>query len=639
MSRRKQSMVNRLSPAWAVIGGALFLLALTAPVGIMIFSERLGGPPAPLGPLDGALTEDDRRGQVDPATQRRLIRKLSQARIEPGLGIGPIRLDMTIADLALDLPPETVRAFGSDAAGETQSHILTVADASLKIESRPATGAIYSITLSMSACPARAADAPERERLPMTGRGLSLGSHLSRVQALLGQPAAVRASSGGDTGQSWHYPGIDFGFCPGSQVVRSIQVTPLEPDTPLSVATAGPVDVVTAVRHDDLSVAPAGEPLADAPRAGTNVAATAPDRHLQRGPDRDLLAVLPPAGIAPAGPQPGSPAAGAGDPAGTLRIAPGQPFQPSLDPPEGTAPAPPRPRALAAPTAPIDGPDPLRDRPINGPQTPPARQIDRAAPVQRPAPDAGPAVALVTPSRLVKAPLTEKRTVTVPPAERRPPAASEPLRPRAAQKAMSDRARPLVPGTIRPVMAGPDPRPPALRPVGDLQPALRVPPWLPDPVSVAADAEAALALSLVERRRIQRRLQLLDYDPLGIDGVFGPNTRRALTRFQEDSGLPATGFLDEVTVAELTERSAKKYARWERRRTRRRAAAAAQTRSREPRESTLPPKTATVPAARRATACARDPYGTIVQNQSFRCDLMILSESMPARLVQRIMGN
>ena len=35
-----------------------------------------------------------------------------------------------------------------------------------------------------------------------------------------------------------------------------------------------------------------------------------------------------------------------------------------------------------------------------------------------------------------------------------------------------------------------------------------------------------------------RELSTPGYDPQGIDGVFGPNTRTALTTFQSDFGLP-----------------------------------------------------------------------------------------------------
>ncbi|QDL92310.1 hypothetical protein FDP22_11310 [Paroceanicella profunda] len=58
-----------------------------------------------------------------------------------------------------------------------------------------------------------------------------------------------------------------------------------------------------------------------------------------------------------------------------------------------------------------------------------------------------------------------------------------------------------------------------------------------------AEAEDALNFSRAERLRIQEALTVLDYEPKGIDGVFGPNTRTAISRYQDAEGMPATGYL------------------------------------------------------------------------------------------------
>ncbi|MEO5721547.1 MAG: peptidoglycan-binding domain-containing protein [Chthoniobacterales bacterium] len=50
---------------------------------------------------------------------------------------------------------------------------------------------------------------------------------------------------------------------------------------------------------------------------------------------------------------------------------------------------------------------------------------------------------------------------------------------------------------------------------------------------------------------VQAELQRLGYNPGGVDGSFGPRTRRALIDFQQDNGLPVTGEIDEETLNAL----------------------------------------------------------------------------------------
>ncbi|MCU4651495.1 peptidoglycan-binding protein [Roseibacterium sp. SDUM158016] len=64
------------------------------------------------------------------------------------------------------------------------------------------------------------------------------------------------------------------------------------------------------------------------------------------------------------------------------------------------------------------------------------------------------------------------------------------------------------------------------------------------PQSRAEAAEAALALTQAERQQLQRYLTLLDFDTRGVDGIFGPATRRAIADWQSARGLARTGFLD-----------------------------------------------------------------------------------------------
>jgi hypothetical protein len=55
----------------------------------------------------------------------------------------------------------------------------------------------------------------------------------------------------------------------------------------------------------------------------------------------------------------------------------------------------------------------------------------------------------------------------------------------------------------------------------------------------------------IDMLAVQSALTLLGYDLGTVDGVFGPRSRDALAQFQADNGLPATGEIDESTIALL----------------------------------------------------------------------------------------
>lgn len=65
------------------------------------------------------------------------------------------------------------------------------------------------------------------------------------------------------------------------------------------------------------------------------------------------------------------------------------------------------------------------------------------------------------------------------------------------------------------------------------------------------NVESALELTLDERKKIQNSLNLVGYDVGGIDGQFGPVTRRMLARFQHDWMLMPTGYVDPTTYATI----------------------------------------------------------------------------------------
>lgn len=67
----------------------------------------------------------------------------------------------------------------------------------------------------------------------------------------------------------------------------------------------------------------------------------------------------------------------------------------------------------------------------------------------------------------------------------------------------------------------------------------------------AAVEERLLDLTRDERREVQRNLTRLGYRTGGADGVFGSGTRRALAAWQEDEGLPGTGYMTADQLREL----------------------------------------------------------------------------------------
>ena len=51
--------------------------------------------------------------------------------------------------------------------------------------------------------------------------------------------------------------------------------------------------------------------------------------------------------------------------------------------------------------------------------------------------------------------------------------------------------------------------------------------------------------------RVQKLLTEKGFDPHGVDGIMGPNTRAALRRLQKSQGLPKSGNLDDKTLRAL----------------------------------------------------------------------------------------
>jgi peptidoglycan hydrolase-like protein with peptidoglycan-binding domain len=75
-------------------------------------------------------------------------------------------------------------------------------------------------------------------------------------------------------------------------------------------------------------------------------------------------------------------------------------------------------------------------------------------------------------------------------------------------------------------------------------------PVVPGPGTPALQ-EAGMGLTLAQRREIQLHLTRLGFDTRGADGAWGPNTRAAISRWQQANRLAVTGYLTAPQVDQI----------------------------------------------------------------------------------------
>lgn len=88
----------------------------------------------------------------------------------------------------------------------------------------------------------------------------------------------------------------------------------------------------------------------------------------------------------------------------------------------------------------------------------------------------------------------------------------------------------------------------------------RIADFLDSPRRQAEQAEAALGLSRQAARQVQSDLTVLGFDTRGVDGVFGPGTRKAITAWQSSQGFAASSYLTREQYDALTDQAADKRA-------------------------------------------------------------------------------
>jgi hypothetical protein len=106
-------------------------------------------------------------------------------------------------------------------------------------------------------------------------------------------------------------------------------------------------------------------------------------------------------------------------------------------------------------------------------------------------------------------------------------------------------------------LAGAPPAPPKPPPVAVVAPV--APPPAPTPAPATAPAQPVLTVVLPDesqmtegdRRKVQGVLLRLGYYDMPVDGVFGPETRAAIRRFQHEIGAEMTGRLTALQASRL----------------------------------------------------------------------------------------
>ena len=75
-------------------------------------------------------------------------------------------------------------------------------------------------------------------------------------------------------------------------------------------------------------------------------------------------------------------------------------------------------------------------------------------------------------------------------------------------------------------------------------------------------SELAIGLTANDRLGVQRRLLLAGFNPNGVDGAFGPGTRRAISGWQTSRGFNASGYLNRDQYGALIAQTETAYANW-----------------------------------------------------------------------------
>ncbi|MEM9139503.1 MAG: hypothetical protein AAGB15_06695, partial [Pseudomonadota bacterium] len=248
MSEKTNKRANDLSPAWALAGAGLFAIAIAAPVFVVDLSDALKRGAVPEAPVKAQITE---RTEVESAKAPPTMRnRLAGSLIVAGSGIGPLTVGKSLDQVAEHLPRHAWQAFRMEDDTLIRQMGFSIGAADLLVEGPNASGDVTSIQVGFATCDSVERLEQGQSLLPVTRDGLSLGSHRSRVISRLGTPVsgAPLAPIPGPMRQTREqtHPGIIFGFCPESDLVRTIRIEGqdgLTPDAETMVSIAPAVSI------------------------------------------------------------------------------------------------------------------------------------------------------------------------------------------------------------------------------------------------------------------------------------------------------------------------------------------------------------------------------------------------------------
>lgn len=246
MTGRAVDQSNQALGRGHVLGAALFALALAAPIGLMALqsSDR----PTMLSAETSAKKDAEAPAahSVPVRSPRDLLReRLAGAVIQPGLGIGPLRLGAPY--LLADARDAAPAAPGTESAA---TYLMRNDGWVLAVQTQGPERRITALEMSANSC-ATLADDPRTEMMPSTEAAVTLGTHRSRLQIGAAAEALVSLAERND--------GIEMEFCPGTALVRTIRVLPWDDagEPAVMVRAPGALEVL-AVGGETSDLADAG---------------------------------------------------------------------------------------------------------------------------------------------------------------------------------------------------------------------------------------------------------------------------------------------------------------------------------------------------------------------------------------------